>query len=140
MRILLMSLILMASFVVPQMVPGANAQEPKSVELKTPPDLPFLPPYSGKTRNMLALDYPHLKKGRQVTLTFDCAETREDVKNFYRSAFKQYGWQVNKEVKAERHLAANRGTTTCTISFLEMPVQRKKTEFITTVFVNYRSR
>jgi hypothetical protein len=123
----------------PQIPPNTNRL---SVDLKAPPDLPYLPAYSGKTRNYRALDYPRpTGGGRFVTVAYDCMEHPGDVAGFYKSAFQQYGWSVAKR-STDKAIYADRGKLHCSVTFRHLAGNRLsnvRERYTTGVFVTYRA-
>ena len=81
----------------------------KAVLLKTPPDLPFIPPFPGtpKYTSMAAF---HNQSGPSYLLTFQCQEDQTAVVQWYQQVLSKYSWRVTgASAQASNFMSARHG-------------------------------
>lgn len=89
--------------------------------LKQPPDLPFLPPYSGqgqpKYDNLLV--FKKKRNGPGYTETFHVKEYPQQVMSFYKNAFKENRWVLDKNAETGNMVGATRRGAVCTVTVMK---------------------
>jgi hypothetical protein len=72
-----------------------NNNEYVPIQLKEPPDLPFLPPYTGAVYSNI-LSFNRVPNKPAFTMTFHVKELPEEVIAWYKDAFKANKWAPQK--------------------------------------------
>ncbi len=89
--------------------------------LKQPPDLPFLPPYSGQSQpkfdNLLV--FKKKRNGPGYTETFHVKETPQQVMDFYKNAFRDNRWVLDKNAETSNMVGATRKGAVCTVTVMK---------------------
>lgn len=113
-----------------------NNNEYVPEHLKTPPDLPFLPPYSGSAPAQYdsILAFKRQTDGPGYTLTFHVKEESPQVLDFYRSAFKQNRWMLEKKSETAKMIGANRRGASVSVMVMNPITKGYKTQ----VYVVYK--
>ncbi len=139
----LLSLLLMAQSVAyaqsPFQMPKKkynNDNEFVPENLKEPPSLPYLPPYSGsappKYDSILAFKRKPEKPG--FTLTFHVKETPEEVLAFYQNAFAQNKWKPQKGGDTTKIVSGIRKGALATVTIMKPVTPGYKTQ----VYIVYK--
>lgn len=104
--------------------------------LTQPPDLPFLPPYSGSAPavydNILA--FKRQPDGPGYSLTFHVKESPEDVIAFYKGAFKNNRWLPQKAADSSKIVAGMRKGASATVTVMK-PTRKG---YLSQVYIVYK--
>lgn len=82
--------------------------------LKTPPDLPNFPGYTGKSKFRSGLIYANSNTGPTYLLRYTAAAEPEDVSNWYKDTLRQMHWMVS--APRPNMVNATYKTNSCSIS------------------------
>jgi hypothetical protein len=94
------------------MRPPTADKEFSTIKLTEPIQIPNVPPYSGRVKFIEGLRYPNDSSGERVGLTYAAAEDSEQVLDWYRTALKNYKWNVlNFSPSAKSITAVKDGST-----------------------------
>lgn len=98
--------------------------------LKTPPDLPFLPPYAGSAPAQYdsILAFKRKSDGPGYSLSFHVKEPPEDVIAFYKNAFKNNKWDPQKGGDTTRIVSGMRKGAVATVTVMKPVLKGYKTQ------------
>lgn len=104
--------------------------------LTQPPDLPFLPPYSGSAPPVYdtILAFRRKPDGPGYSLTFHVKESPEEVVAFYKNAFKNNRWLPQKNADSSRIVSGMRKGAVATVTVMKPIVKGYRTQ----VYVVYK--
>lgn len=106
----------------PRKPPARQNSQYYTEDLKTAPDLPFVPTYTGKGALLTSgLYYPRLQNGRCYHLRWQAKEDSRIVLNWYRSVLESNGWTIVPNQSNEKTLAATREKEGLTILLMVQP-------------------
>lgn len=113
-----------------------NNNEYVPEHLSKPPDLPFLPPYSGMAPpvfdNILA--FKRQTDGPGYTMTFHVKDEPEQVLAFYKSAFESNRWLLQKKIDSSKMVGAVRKGAIVSVTVMKPITKGYKTQ----VYVVYK--
>lgn len=103
--------------------------------LKTPPDLPYLPPYSGGSPSYGSmLCFKRKPDGPGYSVTFHTKDPADDVVAFYRQAFKQNKWDPQKNADSTKIVSGVRRGAVATVTVMKPNMAGYKTQ----VYIVYK--
>lgn len=104
--------------------------------LSKPPDLPFLPPYSGAAPPAYdsILAFRRKPDGPGYSLTFHVKETPEEVISFYKGAFKNNRWLPQKNADSSKIVSGMRKGAVATVTVMNPIMKGYKTQ----VYIVYK--
>ena len=92
-----------------------DMNEFKWQELKTPPDLPDLPQYSGNAKYKQGTASPNARGGTAFSLVYTSKDPSNQVIDWYSRTLSQYKWNVQQS-KSGTMISARKGKNFCTVS------------------------
>lgn len=104
--------------------------------LKTPPDLPYLPPFSGIAPPVYGSMLCFKKKpdGPGYSVTFHVKDPPEDVISFYKNAFKNNRWDAQKNADSTKIVSGMRKGAVATVTVMKPIMPGYKTQ----VYIVYK--
>lgn len=98
-----------------------NSQNPefKSERIRTPMDLPDMPPYPGKNVQFVTgTIFPAVKGGPSITMEFAVKENPKEVLDWYKATFAQYQWKEQDNMTGGNGVAAMKSHNICQVMTL----------------------
>ena len=108
-----------------------DPNEFKWQELKTPPDLPDLPQYSGNAKYKQGTATPGARGGTAFSLVYSSKDPGNTVIDWYSHTLEQYKWNVMRS-KSGTMISARKGKNVCTISTTMRSEPKSVCDFIIT--------
>ena len=104
--------------------------------LKTPPDLPYLPPFSGIAPPQYGsmLCFKRKPDGPGYSVTFHVKDPPEDVIAFYKNAFKSNHWEPQKNADSTKIVSGMRKGAVATVTVMKAIQPGYKTQ----VYIVYK--
>jgi hypothetical protein len=99
-------------------IPNSCNPEFRTEKLTGLVEMPGLSTYSGKLHFISGIEFPNAKGGASATMKFATTALRHEVLDWYRSAFKQSGWLINKDMTNEARIGAMSGKQICQVLVL----------------------
>jgi hypothetical protein len=96
------------------------------VQLDTPPDLPYMPPFPGAVYQQIN-SRPNAQDGPGFNMTFHTSMATPDVLSFYKDAFKRNSW-VMMGGASDRSMAAMRKGTMFNVTCMRPYVKGYSTQ------------
>lgn len=95
------------------------------VDLPKLPELPELPGYTGQIVEFRGQVFPFRAKGKCFNLRFQVREKPDDVRDWYKTTFKMYGWSL-AHTESPNQMVALKGKNICTIVIFATPDDPKQ--------------
>lgn len=101
-----------------------------SQRIKSMPDFPYLPKYTGRDPKFTgAFSFPNYKNGQSYAAQLLCQEDPDTVKNWYRQVFQSSGWTINEKMTTNNSMTAARPKDGiyCTVMIDAAPASQYRT-------------
>ena len=110
-----------------------NNNEYVPSQLKDPPDLPFLPPYTGAVYSNI-LSFNRVPGKPAFTLTFHVKDPPDEVIAFYKNAFKSNKWSPQKNGDSTKLASGRRMGAMATVMVMKPILKGYKSQ----VYIVYK--
>jgi len=95
--------------------PATADKDYATIKLSQPVQIPNVPPYSGRAVFIEGLRYPNDTSGERFGMTYAVAEEDEQVLDWYKTALKNYKWNVLNFSPGAKSITAVKDGSTFTL-------------------------
>jgi hypothetical protein len=121
----------------PSTRPAEADKEYATQKLLQPVEIPNLPAYSGRAKFIEGLRYPNDTSGQRLGMTYAVPEDADQVLDWYRTALKNYSWNVLNFSPGAKSITAVKDGNTFTLQINE---GAKQPGYRTVMVLSYKSK